>query len=363
MPPLRTLASTAVVLCLAVAGGAVAELLGMPLPWLLGGLLTVGAAAILGLKVAGGPLTFPMWLRMGCIPVIGVLIGGAVGPETLVSVPQWWPSLAMLLVFVPVAFVINYAIFRRVGRYDRPTAYWCSAPGGLIESVEAGSAAGGDARLLTVQHFSRIAVTVTVVPLLFTWLTGQAVGSAAGARIEGAPLGWEDAVMLALAALVGGLSGRMLNFPAGIITGPIIVSGILHATGITHAQPPDLVVKAAQVVIGASLGIRFAGLERRQIVRGLWLAALSVAAILALGTALALAVSGMTGQATQLIVLAYAPGGIVEMGLIALSLGASPVVVTLHHILRILLAVWLGALAWRRLDRGRAEAAPAKETP
>ena len=37
----------------------------------------------------------------------------------------------------------------------------------------------------------------------------------------------------------------------------------------------------------------------------------------------------------QILLMCYAPGGVVEMGLIALSLGVSPIMVTLHHVVRI----------------------------
>jgi uncharacterized membrane protein AbrB (regulator of aidB expression) len=37
--------------------------------------------------------------------------------------------------------------------------------------------------------------------------------------------------------------------------------------------------------------------------------------------------------------ISFAPGGVTEMSLIALSLAASPALVSLHHILRILMTV------------------------
>jgi hypothetical protein len=48
------------------------------------------------------------------------------------------------------------------------------------------------------------------------------------------------------------------------------------------------------------------------------------------------------------VFLAFAPGGLVEMGLIALSLNLSVVYVTAHHLLRIILAVAFARLAWAR---------------
>jgi len=41
----------------------------------------------------------------------------------------------------------------------------------------------------------------------------------------------------------------------------------------------------------------------------------------------------------------FAPGGVIEMGLIALSLNANPFFVTLHHLLRIAATVVMGSFA------------------
>ena len=40
--------------------------------------------------------------------------------------------------------------------------------------------------------------------------------------------------------------------------------------------------------------------------------------------------------------ISFAAGGVTEMSLIALSLNLSPVIVALHHLIRIFLAIWIG---------------------
>ncbi len=47
--------------------------------------------------------------------------------------------------------------------------------------------------------------------------------------------------------------------------------------------------------------------------------------------------------------LAFAPGGLAEMSLVALSLQVSVIYVTTHHVLRIILAVALAQLSARLL--------------
>lgn len=321
---------------IAAAGGYIATLIGTPLPWMLGAMAATGVAAAAGLRIAGKPMSFPQAPRMAFITIIGIAIGGSAQPDMWAEIARWWPSLVSVLVFVLVAHMINYQIFLHLAGYDRPTAFYCATPGGLIESVQLGEEAGGDPALLTVQHFSRIAITVTVVPFLYWIMRGEAVGSAAGVSMDhGAAIGFVDLVVLGACAFVGGWGGRKAGLPAAIITGPIILSALAHGTGLTAAQPPDWLIAVAQVVIGLGLAMRFQGIAPSRVVQGIGFGSLTVAAMLILATILASLLSAIGDRSFQTLLMCYAPGGVVEMGLIALSLGVSPMVVSIHHIVRI----------------------------
>ncbi|MGF1659321.1 MAG: AbrB family transcriptional regulator [Rubrimonas sp.] len=339
-------------LALGGAGGWVATRIGAPLPWLLGALAATGAAAALKLRVAGGPVAFPNGPRLVFIPVIGVLIGGAFTPDTLAQMPLWWPALLSVLLFVPAAHAANYAVFRRLGGLDRPTSFYAGMPGGLIESIELGSARGADPALVTVLQFARIALVVTALPLIFSVAEGQAVGSAGGARIEGhGPLTLREAAFLALIGAAGFFGARAVRLPAGQILGPVILSAAAHGAGLTDAAPPQWLVSLAQVVIGTGLGQRFSGVDGRTLRRCFALSGASVAAMLAIGAAIALAIDALGVASFAVMLLALAPGGVVEMGLIALSLSASPIFVTAHHLVRIVATVVVALWAWRWLTR------------
>lgn len=336
LPSLDTWIRWAVAVVIATAGGVVAVQIGAPLPWLLGALVATAIAMIVGFQVRGDTLSFPQAPRMACITIIGVAIGGSATPDMWAQIALWWPSLAAVFLFVGISHAVNYQIFTRVAGYDRPTAFYCATPGGLIESVQLGEEAGGDPVLLTVQHFSRITITVTLVPIIYWLMMGEAVGSASGVSMDtGHPLGPLDVVILVGCALLGGWGGRKIGFPAAIITGPIILSALAHATGLTAAQPPDWVIAVAQLVIGLGLAMRFKSVAGSRLVQGLLFGLLTVIVMLCLGAAIAAGLSATTGKPFEVLFMCYAPGGVVEMGLIALSLGVSPMMVTLHHIARI----------------------------
>ena len=350
-PDLHQLLVWTVALAIGAAGGVICHWVGTPLPWLLGGMLATAVALGAGLRVAGRPLGFPEWPRMAFIAIIGLAIGGSAEPGMWGQVADWWRSLLAVGAFVGLAQVVNSQLFRRLAGYDRATAYYCANPGGLIESLQLGEEAGGNVALLTLQHFARIALTVTAVPIIYWIMRGEAVGSAAGVVLgdADAPVGVADVLLLAACALVGGWGGRRIGLPAAIITGPVILSTLVHASGLTEATPPGWLISLAQLVVGIGLAMRFRGISGGMLARGLGLGALSVGLMLVLGSGLAWALS-LTGEHPfQVLLMCYAPGGVVEMGLIALSLGVSPVMVTLHHVVRIAFTVIAVPLVGRRL--------------
>ena len=48
---------------------------------------------------------------------------------------QLLASLIAIVLFILAAQAFNMTVFQRLGGYDRATAFYCSAPGGLMESI------------------------------------------------------------------------------------------------------------------------------------------------------------------------------------------------------------------------------------
>lgn len=345
-----------VTLTLAVIGGLFATLLNLPLALLLGSLMAVGVVAMAGWRPFGQVMGLPPLFRLIAIPVIGVAIGGSFTPDILRQVPLWWSSLLALALYVPLAHLMAFAIYR-AGGVDRVAAYWGTVPGGLIESVTMGEEAGADPAMLVLMQFLRLILTIVAVPLLFVLLTGEAVGSGAGVELQGSdkPLGPWDMALLAVAGFGGFHLGHWLRLPAAVMTGPLLASAGVHLAGLTEGVPPAWAIAVTQVVVGAGLGARFAGMAGAALRRGAVLAVISNTALLGLAWGFALALAGVVGQPVTALFLAFAPGGITEMSLIALSLQISVVFVTLHHIVRIVLSVGIARLLSRRFGRQRGD--------
>ncbi len=324
---------------LGLAGGLVAQALHLPLPMLLGSLLAVGTAAIGGLRPFGHLPQAPQKIRMLFIPVIGIAIGGAARPEILDEAPHWIPSLLALCLFIPLVHYLGYRLLVATGQTDRLTAFYGTAPGGLVETVQMGEEAGADVQMLAMLQFLRLILTIVIVPVAFSWMEGHAVGSAGGAAVAGSALHAKDVAILTAAAVIGAIIGLKLKLPAGHVLGPILLSAAAHMAGWTEAVPPRWLIALAQVVIGTSLGVRFAGMPKGRILLALRLALLNAVVTIGGAVGFSVALAPVAGEPVRAVFLAFAPGGLVEMGLIALSLKMSILYVTAHHLIRIVLSV------------------------
>lgn len=349
------LPALAATMLLGTTGGVIGHLLGLPLGYLLGSLLAVAAWAVVGRRILGQPIHMPQPLRMSFIPIVGVGIGGAFTPAIFNDAAGWWPSVLALMVFVPLAHFIGYRIYR-AGGLTPTTAYFGAVPGGLIESVTMGEEAGADVALLVLIQFLRLILTIVFVPVIFLVITGHSVGSSAGVVMTGGnnPLELWDILVLTVAGFGGYFIGKTLRFPAAIMTGPLAASALAHLTGLTDAVPPAWTLSMTQVVVGTGLGARFAGMATSTLKRGFGLAIVATGASLILAFGFAELLQLTMDVPISAIFLAFAPGGITEMSLIALSLHVSVVFVTLHHVVRIVVSISIARYFMGRIPKDRA---------
>ena len=98
-----------------LAGGICAYLMGVPMPFLLGGI--VGAAAFVLLYERGGRQLPKMsrWVRLVFMSIIGTMIGSRFSPEVLSLLPQFWISGLAIIPFILVGNAGSYAILRGFG--------------------------------------------------------------------------------------------------------------------------------------------------------------------------------------------------------------------------------------------------------
>jgi membrane AbrB-like protein len=279
--------------------------------------------------------------------VIGVVLGSSFRPDLLAQAREWIVPLLLLPLFLASAAFVCVAYFRRVARFDPVTAYFAGMPGGIAEMVVMGAERGADERTVGLIHGARIFLVVFTLPFLIRLVAAPAAIPAAASVTNGdvanlALLGWS------VGCVVAGLTiGRALRLPAWHLVGPLAVSAVVHATGIADFRIPGWALAAAQVGLGATIGCRFVGMTIRALLRTLLLAAGSTVLLLVLTILWAGGIAAATGIDPVLLVLAYSPGGLAEMSMVALSLALEPAFVIVHHLTRVVLVLIGAPFAFR----------------
>jgi membrane AbrB-like protein len=127
----------------------------------------------------------------------------------------------------------------------------------------------------------------------------------------------------------------------------MLVSALVHALGLTDFKAPYEIVNAAQVVLGVVVGCRFAGSAPKLILRVIALSIGSTAILVAWTMMFAWGVAALAGYDARTLVLAYSPGGLAEMSLIAVALNTEVAFVAGLHVIRIALVMMLADRVFR----------------
>ena len=326
------IAKTGLTFALAATGTALFRALELPLPFLFGPMAFCLAGALMHLPLKGfGQVS------VAARTILGVAVGASITPAVISELPRMALSVALIPVFIAVIALVGVPFFRRLWGFDAPTAYYAAMPGGLQDMVIFGTEAGGNPRVLSLVHATRVLIIVTLAPFILGHFYGARLSNPIG--VPAAELPWHELLLMALAAWVGWKGGERLGLFGASILGPMIVTAALSLADVIHARPPAEAILAAQFFIGCGIGVHFLGVTWRELTR-------VVLAGMAYVLVLALLAAGFSGLVTVLglgdpvpAFLAFAPGGQAEMTVLAIVTGADLGFVITHHLTRIVIVI------------------------
>lgn len=329
---------TVITVGLGSVGGWLATLFSLPLAWMLGSLFMVMCLSLMGVKTG-----VDKRLHRIAIALLGLFIGSRIQAEELVGLIQWYPSVLAMLVYMVLMLFGGFWIFNRayIGRMN---AIFCAYPGSMNSALVLAERANGDLRWIAISHSLRLVTVVSGAAFVASFFVDDVT-------LDSPPsaLALVDILPLLLAPLCWWL-GRLLRIPLPEFLGPMAAGGIIANLGFDYSLPTGIVL-AAFLVLGASVGSRFSGTQWSQLVSmgryGITFAlfALVVAALMAW------LVSSFTQLAFVAVLLALIPGGVGEMAVIAMVMGIDPVYVVSHHILRLLILIFMTPLMLRIVNQ------------
>ena len=325
-------------LMIGLLGGLGFNLLLLPLPWMLGPAFFVAIFALCGTNVQIHPD-----LRNPFVGVIGVWLGSYFSLSLFLNIYNWIPSIILLIVFIPTVHFITYLTLHKFRKISKPNSFFISSPGGLLEMVLGAEECGADKKQVAMAHMIRIFLTVMIVPnLILIFFPDSYTRLAIWPDFKG---NYIDLLIMLIIVPVGMIIGKRLQIPGYRIFGPLICSAILHISGLIALNAPIASLIIAQIVTGCYFGSYMNGISWK-IARSYVVTAL--VCLMCLGVFMIpfiFIVSFITSIRPEALILAYSPGGVNEMGLIAVLIDIEPAYVISHHLFRLILVMGILYLA------------------
>lgn len=322
----------ALALALCALAGGIFALLHVPLPWLLGPLVSMAIC-----NFAGAEFRAVRGSRETGQVAIGIALGLYFNPEVGKYVLSHWALLLAAGIFAIALGVVSGAMLARLANIDRGTAFFASVPGGAAEMTLLGERYGARPDRIALAQSLRILIVVFVVPFALT-LSG-AHGSDPFVAAAGMTLDWPRLAVLVAGAVLTGAAITRAGLPNGFMFGPLALTIVLTSCEVRLSSIPTELTNAAQLLIGWVLGSRF---ERRSLASAPRYVAATIASIfvgIACAAAFGASLAWLSDLSTPTLVLATAPGGIAEMCITAKVLQLGVPFVTAAHVSRVVLLI------------------------
>ncbi|CAK9891435.1 MULTISPECIES: AbrB family transcriptional regulator [Pseudomonas] len=334
---------TFVCLLIAAVTGAALQYAGVPHGLLLG---SIAATAIVVSRFNVAPR-----LRFGLVYVqiaLGIATGLMFEAWDNQTVATMLPSLGLLLLCLTTQIVVAALWLQKVSVWNRKDSLLAVYPGALAAVFD----------LLESERASSKVIVVHLVRLLsITLLVSLCIPASAGAPTSAdSPLTFMTVLTLLSLIVLCIALGRLLlkvGVPAPFMLTAIIASGIYVKLGLLHAfHMPQWSVDAAALILGVLIGARFREISLKELLRHGRAGLMSVGLMLLVAAAFAGVAAKVLDSDPFTLWLAYMPGAIETIAIVAFSGGLNVVFILTHHLLRMVVlhfapALLVQARRWR----------------
>ncbi len=336
----------AICIIIALVGGVLAATLNIPLPYMLGAIAASMSAAMIGVPVERPSMAIVTPMRV----TLGVLLGSTITPELFDRIHSVAATIAVVPIFVILAALIGTVYYERVAGYSREEAYFCALPGGLHIMTLYAEERGVDIRRVALAHALRITFVVVLTTIVTSTIVDLPTVSVESVTVHADELSLTDYAVLTLTGLVGWAIGRATGLAGALMVVPMLCTAAGNIIGIISARPPVELVIAAQTILGANIGARFVGEKVNVLITAMRHAFGHVSLMLCLAASLALLLNQFFDLPLLTGMLSFAPGGMSEIGLIALALGLDVGFVATIQLCRLMSINLFGPIVYRQIS-------------
>ncbi|WP_192564366.1 AbrB family transcriptional regulator [Pseudomonas gozinkensis] len=323
------------ILCLLIAAGfgALLQFEGVPHGLLLGSILVT---ALVVTKFKFAPAT-PYGL--GYIQVtLGIATGLMFEAWDSATVSTMLPSLGILLLCLTAQVALSALWLARGAGWNRTDALLAVYPGALAAVFDLLESHQASSKVIIV-HLMRLLLITVLVSLLIP-------GAAPVAVAEPLSTGMALTVLSVIGLSV--VVGRLLlavGVPAPFMLTAIIITAVFVKSGwLQGFHMPDWSLNLAALILGVRIGSRFQGLGLAELGRHGRTALVSVGLMILVAALFALAAARLLGSDALSLWLAYMPGAIETIAIVAFAGGMNVVFILTHHLARMVVLHFAPAL-------------------
>ncbi|WP_411841909.1 AbrB family transcriptional regulator [Salinicoccus sp. HZC-1] len=305
---------------------------GLILPWLFGSMI----ATIIFYRLFGSDLGFKKWMGDIGIFIIGIEIGSTFTKETILDMQNDVFNIVLLSLLVIVLSLVLARFFMKMTGCTYETAVLATIPGALSQMIiMAEEEKRADLLLVTLTQMSRIVLVVIFIPFIASLFSNGSAGSKEDAVPDIISMLIPEMFFLLAGAVILMFILKFLKFPVPVMIAPMISVLVWNLlTDHTFSLNVEF-MHFAQILFGIRIGLQISSLINRLNGR-MVISMLIQNVLLILGTMVIVIIFiFFTEHSFNDLFLSAAPGGIGQIIIVAVEMGANIAMISSYHIFRI----------------------------
>ncbi len=334
----------ALVLAISVPSAIVAEFFNIPLAWFLGPMLITSLASLKGFKTK-----MPKLILSSTLILLGLYIGNYIDKSLFSQIHQWlWTSLIMLFYIVLSVFIVSKYL-QKFSKYDRKTSIFSAAPGALGPLMILAEDEKSDLSQVATSHLIRLIIIITIFPVIVN--SFYDVDNVKVIDEEVVNQNIYHLIILIISSIILIIFFDKLKIPAALLAGTLFASGFLQISELATYKLNSNVIDYCLLILGSSVGCRFADKTFGEIANNALHSFVATFLLVILGLIAAIFAGLFIDKNFFTLLLSYCPGGIYEVAVIAIFFDLDPEFVSFHHIIRLLMILFVVPLILRFIEK------------
>ncbi len=332
------------VLIISFPSAIIADYFNIPLAWFLGPMIVTSIAALSGLKII-----MPKIVLSFILIILGLHIGNYIDQNLFNQMLDWiWTSLIMLI-YIIICILVVAKYLQKFANYEEKASIFSAAPGALGPLMILAENEKTDLSQVATSHLIRLIIIITVIPFIIVNNTDNSI--LLNDDFNYLAQNHFNLILLIIASFFFIFVFDKIRIPAALLSGTLFASGLLQITDIASYKLPDETVNFCLLILGSSVGCRFAEKTVKEIANNSLHSIVATSILVVLGLVAAYVATFFVETNILTLILSFSPGGIYEVAVIAIAFDLDPDFVAFHHIIRLLFILFIVPLFLKVLEK------------